>query len=328
MRKISCFFYRDGEHFTLPPELSRLAPNPCAFVGGEEEGAVMPDPRLFIPVTDANEAEVFLFPWDIGQYVDAGRAEAIWEVIASLPYLSGRENCHIVCDDGDFTLPPELPVCLFKISVTRAIAAGCVAMPYTLPPHMAPESPSFDWSGIRYDTSFVGNMTNVIRQAAAASVKKQAPELRFLVDFDDSFVVKGRYFFNTREGPDPAKTARRQDLYRASLKESLTVLCPPGVGPLSIRFYETMCMGRIPVIFGDDAVYPLERLVGYESFCLRVPGAEIMDTGNILKAWLAGQPEEILHGRGVAACRAWNRYLTPEKALPHLLREARARFWG
>ncbi|MDL2210815.1 glycosyltransferase family 47 protein [Desulfovibrio sp. OttesenSCG-928-O18] len=328
MRTIPCFFYRDGEHFTLPPEFSAAPPNPCAFVVAGEGGSVMPDPRWFTPVSDPAKAEVFLFPWDIGQYIDAGASAVIWRVIAALPYLSGRENRHIVCDDGDFTQPPPLPVALFKISVTKAIAAACVSMPYALPAHMAHEAPSFDWSQIRYDTSFVGNITNAARPAAVASIKKQAPELRFFADVDNSFVVRDGYFFNTRVSGDPAKTARRQELFRASLKESLTVLCPPGVGPHSIRLYETMSMGRVPVLFGDDAVYPLAKLVGYEDFCLVIPHDEIMNTGNILKAWLAAKGEETLHEMGVAACRAWNRYLVPEKVHGFLLAEARTRFWG
>ncbi len=136
-------------------------------------------------------------------------------------------------------------------------------------------------------------------------------------------MVSGGYYYNTREGKDPAKTAARQQLYRRSLKKSLTVLCPPGVGPHSIRLYETMYMGRIPVIFGDEAVYPLENLIDYDGFCLRVPGGEIMETGNILKEWLRGQSEDVLMERCVRACRTWNACFAPDKLLPLMLDEAR-----
>jgi hypothetical protein len=102
---------------------------------------------------------------------------------------------------------------------------------------------SFDWSVIAYDTSFVGNVTNVLRKAAVACIKQQAPGLRLLADFDNAFTVRDGYFFNTRERTDKAEMFHRQTLYRESLEKSLTVLCPPGVGPYSIRMYETMYMG-------------------------------------------------------------------------------------
>jgi hypothetical protein len=273
-----------------------------------------------------DEAEVFLFPWDIGKYIDGGQSAPIWELIGSLPYFTGREMRHIVCDNGDFTLPPELPVCLVKISVTNALAEQCVPMPHFLPEHMFLASPSFDWDAVRYDASFVGNMTHVARRAMVASVRRQAPELRFFVDFDDNFIIRGRYYFSTRSHPDAAKTARRQELYRESLKKTLTVLCPPGVGPHTFRMYETMYMGRIPVLFRDDAVFPLERLVAYEDFCFFLPREEIMNTGLLLKAWLRGKTREELRERCALACRTWNRYFAPDKVLPLLLDEIRRKW--
>ncbi len=188
---------------------------------------------------------------------------------------------------------------------------------------MLGESPDFNRDRIRYDVSFVGNLTNILRKAAAASVRQQAPELRLLLDYDDSFGIADGYYYNTREGKDAAKTAARQALYRRSLKESLTVLCPPGVGPHSIRLYETMYMGRIPVVFGDEAVYPLENLIDYGGFCLRIPGDALMDTGNTLKDWLRRQSEDALMQRCVRACRAWNTYFAPDKLLGFMLEEAR-----
>lgn len=325
MDRSPCFVYREGEHFALPPALHAAKRNACMFALQDGDGNALPNPAVFREVFRPEDAEFFLFPWDIGQYIDGGQQDAAAAVIANLPHLAGREKRHLVCDDGDFTTSFSPPVLRFKISVIKNIAADCIAMPYALPPHMAAETPVFVRDGIRYDTSFVGNATNVVRKAVTASVRQQASELRLLLDFDDAFTVSDGRFHNTRNGNDPAKTAARQRLYRRSLKESLTVLCPPGVGPHSIRLYETMYMGRIPVIFGDEAVYPLEGLIDYEAFCLRIPGDAIMETGNILKARLRELGGEAILKKGVLACKTWNRYFSPEKLLPFMLDEARQR---
>ena len=299
----------------------------CAFAIRGEAGEARPNPHVFREVFRPEEAEVFLFPWDVGQYIDGGAMNAIAGVVATLPYMAGREKYHIVCDAGDATAHFPLPVCLFKISVTRELAAEAIPMPYRLPGHVVADAPSFDWTCVRYDASFVGNATNEARRAAAVSVLRQAPELRALIDFDDAPVSDGVHCFNTRERGDPAKTAARQQLYRRSLKESLAVLCPPGIGPHSIRMYETMYMGRIPVLFGDAAVYPLERRIDYSAFSLHIPKESILETGHILKTWLRGQTEEALHEKCVLACRTWNTYFAPGKVLPFLLEEARLLFW-
>lgn len=327
MRRPLCFCYQEGEHFTLPSDFDAAPRAPSIFVSIDGQGRVRPDSEAFTEVFTPEAAEVFLFPWAIGQYIDAGRREDIWNVIASLPYFKGRENRHIVLDDGDFTFAPPLPVSLFKISVTSAIAHSCVAVPYTLPSHILAVQPSFDWSHIVYDTSFVGNVTNVLRKAAVASIKQQAPDLRLLADFDNAFTVRDGYFFNTREREDKAELFRRQTLYRDSLEKSLTVLCPPGVGPYSIRMFETMYMGRVPVLFEDTPVYPLAELVNYSAFCVRIAKSDVLATGEILRRWLRETPLDEIHQMGVLACRTWNRFFSPDKLLPYLLEEARMRFW-
>ena len=323
MDRSPCFLYQENEHFSLPPALRAAKRNVCMFALKDGEGRVLAAPHIFREVRRPEDAEFFLFPWDIGQYIDGGLQDDISAVIAGLPYLAGREKRHVVCDDGDFTTAFSPPILRFKISVTRNIASACIPMPYALPSHMFGKTPDFNRDGIRFDTSFVGNLTNLVRKAVTASVRRQAPELRFLLDYDDSFVVANGYYYNTREGKDPAKTSARQQLYRRSLNESLTVLCPPGVGPHSIRLYETMYMGRIPVIFGDEAVYPLENLIAYDAFCLHIPGDALMDTGSILNVWLHNQSEDALMKRCVRACRTWNTYFAPQKLLGFMLEAAR-----
>ena len=327
MCQVSCFLYRDGEHFSLPPHLQAVAPNDCQFIVRDETGVPRVNARLFCEVSRPEEAEVFLFPWDIGQYIDGGALNAIAGVIKSLPHIAGRERRHIVCDDGDATAHFPVPVCLFKISVTKALAAETIAVPYTLPAHMFDDTPVFDWSAIRYDTSFVGNLTNPARRAVVTSVQRQGEGLRTLIDFDDAPMADGQYCYNTRVKDDPEKTAARQRLYRKSLRDSLTVLCPPGIGPHSIRMYETMYMGRIPVLFGDSAVYPLQRAIDYGAFCLRISKDALLETGAILEDWLRSRTEEEVHAMCVQACRTWNAYFAPGKLLPQLLEEARDRFW-
>ena len=326
MPQLACFLYSE-EDFSPPPVLRSVRPNICMFVDRDETGRLRPHPRVFREVTRPEDADVFLFPWDIGQYVDGGALETVARLIAALPFFAGRERRHIVCDNGDAAVSFPLPVCLFKISVTTALRDEAVVFPYPLQRHMFTEKPVFDWNAIRYDTSFVGNLTNPVRRAIVTSVRRREKDLRLLADFDDAPLPDGRHCFNTREKGDPAKTAERQRMYRKSLRESLSVLCPPGVGPHSIRMCETMYMGRMPVLFGDSAVYPFERKIDYSAFSLHIGKDAILETGDILADWFGTHQKEEIHERCVLACRTWNACFAPGKVLPLLLEEARAKFW-
>ncbi|MDR0826996.1 MAG: glycosyltransferase family 47 protein [Desulfovibrio sp.] len=319
-----CFIYREGEHFTLPRELRFTPPNLCEFALQDDSGRIIPHPQVFYETPNPDEAAFFLFPWDIGKFMDSGKSLAVEAVIASLPYLRGRERRHIVCDDGDGVAISRSGLCLFKISLKEQDRNEAVCSWYRLPAHVADDTPSFDWDAIRYDVSFVGNVTNVTRKAVALAVQR-TEGLRSRIDFDDAFKVEGQYFYNRAKAESALRG--RQDLYRNIARMSFAVLCPPGVGPQSIRMYETMYLGRIPVIFGENTVYPLAGSVDYTSFCLRVASGDLLRAGERIRDWIGLQGRERLQEICVLACRTWNRYFTPEKKLPLLLEEA-ARLWG
>lgn len=325
MQPLPCFLYEEGVHFHLPDCLCAATRVLGMFTRIDEDGRAQPVPEVFSRVANAEEAAVFLFPWDIGQYIDGGRLEAVSDVIGGLPYLAGRERRHIVCDAGDFFPTIPQPVCLFATSVPKTGGEDRIPMAYTLPDHVLHDGPVFDWCGIRFDTSFVGNATNAARRAAVASVRLQAPNLRLFADFDDSFLAGKTHFVSVAKSAE--HRAARQALYRKSLKESLTVLCPPGIGPQSIRLYETMYMGRIPVIFDGRGVLPLRDMVDYGAFCLVIPEEDVMNTGAVLRHWLAAQTPQALRERCVLACKTWNAYFSPARHAAALLAAAARKFW-
>lgn len=70
--------------------------------------------------------------------------------------------------------------------------------------------------------------------------------------------------------------------YLDLLDDSQFIMCPKGVGLNSIRFFESLRMGRIPVLISDDAKLPLEHKLNYEEFCVRVPENEIENSSKFV----------------------------------------------
>jgi hypothetical protein len=58
--------------------------------------------------------------------------------------------------------------------------------------------------------------------------------------------------------PNGAPNRREVAAYGRELATSRFVLCPRGVASNTIRFFESLMFGRIPVLVSDDAKLPLE----------------------------------------------------------------------
>jgi hypothetical protein len=80
----------------------------------------------------------------------------------------------------------------------------------------------------------------------------------------------------TGRGDAPAKFGlpekNTHELYAAASRRSVFVLCPRGYGVCSIRLFETMMLGRVPVILSDDWTPPADVDWNGFSVCIRERG--------------------------------------------------------
>lgn len=118
----------------------------------------------------------------------------------------------------------------------------------------------------RWLYSFVGSCCN----AAVRGKLKEIEDPRFLL-VDTSEKMKFIYRADDQEDVDS---------YKETVRESRFVLCPRGVGCSSIRLFETMRMGRAPVILSDDWVEPDGPR--WEAFSVRVPERDALELPRIL----------------------------------------------
>ncbi|MDL2266524.1 glycosyltransferase family 47 protein [Desulfovibrio sp. OttesenSCG-928-G15] len=316
------YMYREGVDFAMPPELApveRHKLEPPDGVVPALSGERLPDPDFFTPASP-QEADIFLFPYDLGHFVNILRPKGCAEFLRSLPYLSGREGRHVFSDNGDVAECLPLPVGLLKRSLLRSYGAAlpdkkhifqatsadsprCIVTWYELPAHVAADKPHFDWRSLRYDCSFVGAFTHMLRQVACAAMEKEEG-LRFYNGGFDSIFVQGNAFYSKEQTPE--ERMRKQEIFRRVTKDSLLVLCPPGVGPQSVRMYETMYYGRVPVLFTTTVRYPLEDSLDYSAFSFTVPEKYVLQTGRMVRSILMEHGKEALCARGRLACKIWS----------------------
>jgi hypothetical protein len=69
--------------------------------------------------------------------------------------------------------------------------------------------------------------------------------------------------------------------YARIMQASKFVLCPRGLGVSSVRLFDTMRIGRVPVILSDDWVEPAGP--AWEKFSIRIPESEFGGIPDLLE---------------------------------------------
>lgn len=73
--------------------------------------------------------------------------------------------------------------------------------------------------------------------------------------------------------------------YNSILSDSIFSLCPEGTGPNTIRLWESMAIGVIPVIFSDDWIPPKITELEWNDFAVFIKNKDIKDTISILRSF-------------------------------------------
>jgi hypothetical protein len=83
-----------------------------------------------------------------------------------------------------------------------------------------------------------------------------------------NFILRKKYRAGVKENKDTHQTTLE---FYDNLRDSDYVLCVRGAGNFSVRFYEALAMGRIPVLIDTDCALPLEGKINWENHIVRVP---------------------------------------------------------
>lgn len=266
-------------------------------------------------------AEVALFPFEVASVVRTpGDLDALRSVVAGNAGFGMRT---VVCLDHDHCRPVDLGQPDAVVLRTSMIAS----MPYD-GEHAMPPSIDDPWAGgpVRWRSwrpqprvGFMGRVDAAQTQLLASYDPAEPvpagftrtdgaePEMfplpvdlggllrrRALAGLSGStlvepaIVVRDRFFGHY----DAADRPGMRTQYAAHLDESDYVLCVRGYGNYSIRLFETMAMGRVPVLLESELVLPCADVVDWDAIAVRVPLSGI----DRIDEYVAGA-----HGEGLAA---------------------------
>ncbi|WP_299291050.1 exostosin family protein [uncultured Mucilaginibacter sp.] len=103
-----------------------------------------------------------------------------------------------------------------------------------------------------------------------------------------------------------------REAYVKNIIESDYTLCVRGYGNNSIRFFEALCCGRIPVFVNTDCVLPFDFLIDWKKYCVWVEEADISRIPEKVLEFHNKLSNEEFKALQVEIRNLWKTYFTPE----------------
>jgi len=189
-----------------------------------------------------------------------------------LSRLGNIKDRFICFQEGDceVVLPALSNAIVFKLSAKKG--SNCIAIPYKVVNY-----PYVNIKKAKYDLTFQGScLTNPMR----LKLKDVFNSISGLKTF---FKDIGCYFYQC----DPSLIESMKMNYINNIIDSKFVLCPRGGGMNSERFFETLSLGRIPILISDQVKLPLEGLISYDQCVIKIPEKDIFNIEKYIHKFLS-----------------------------------------
>ena len=134
------------------------------------------------------------------------------------------------------------------------------------------------------------------------------------------FIVRDRYRAGLRDVAERMDRAHptAADFF-GNIRRNAYTLCVRGGGNFSTRFYETLCLGRIPVLVDSGAALPWEGVVPWEELVVVVPEAALDELADRVVAHHAARDEEAFAEAQAACRRVWSDRLSVPGFFGHVV---------
>ena len=131
-----------------------------------------------------------------------------------------------------------------------------------------------------------------------------------------SFLIRNFYAANKSTVQGDPKVLRRE--YINNIHNSDFVLAPRGDGNYSVRFYEALALGRVPILIDTDCVLPLEDVIDYKKFVVFVPYKDIKNTDKYIREFWDKLTNEEFHAIQKLARDTFMKYLKFDSFLRYI----------
>jgi hypothetical protein len=154
------------------------------------------------------------------------------------------------------------------------------------------------------------------RQLIAHAPRVQAIRaLRRTPGVDARFIVRDQFAFNRwgvlQPGGTPETAARQRQEFIENLNSSDYALCARGLANCSIRFYEAISLGRIPVFVNTQCVLPYDWMVDWKKACFWIEEKDLANIGRRLREYHAQLSPEEFAAKQTLARELFVKWISP-----------------
>lgn len=132
---------------------------------------------------------------------------------------------------------------------------------------------------------------------------------------DANFIVRSKYRAGARQAGADHPTVRE---FFANVMGSDYTVCVRGYGNWSIRLYETLACGRIPVLIDTDCGLPFDDVVDWRRYCVWVPVDDVARTGDYVADFHDRLSSDQFRALQYECRQLWETRLTRPGFLSHL----------
>ena len=98
-------------------------------------------------------------------------------------------------------------------------------------------------------------------------------------DLECNFIIRSGFW-----APNINKNIAIKEFHQ-NMEDNLYIFCYRGAGNFSYRFYQTLMMGRIPILIDSDHVLPFEESIDYSKHCILIKYMNDKYIHNLIKEW-------------------------------------------
>jgi hypothetical protein len=84
-----------------------------------------------------------------------------------------------------------------------------------------------------------------------------------------------------------------------------------GGGNYTLRFYETLCTGRIPIVLDSERVFPLDEIINWHEHVIIIPFKQIKSSAQIVHDFHVKNAQSLGEMKK-SNRKLWEDYLSPE----------------
>jgi hypothetical protein len=143
------------------------------------------------------------------------------------------------------------------------------------------------------------------------------------------FIPQPQYYGGAHAAKgDRAVVQKLREQFVRNMMDTDYTLCVRGAGNFSIRFYETLSAGRIPILINTRCVLPFADRIDWRKHCVVVEESELRRAGDAVASFHSRLSAAQFHDLQAENRRLWEEWLEPfsflQRALADVLADRRS----